>query len=183
VKVAFDTATLIVLVSPNPGIVLDRNGNPINDAKARVENLFEELSESRTQIVIPTPAFSELLTRTVNAASRYFEVIRNSKYVKFEPFDERAAIEAAEMTRKALESAMGKRGGSSDSWPKIKFDRQIVAIAKVCGVEKIYSQDGGVSTLGHSVGIPVIGIADLPLPVQRSQAVMHFDKPEREKKS
>lgn len=120
-KVAFDTSTLIVLVSPEPGVVLDRNGSPVVDAKPRIENLFMELDESRAQVIIPTPAFSELLTRAENAASEYFEIMRNSKRFKFEPFDERAAIEAAAMTRKASESGKGKRGGSSDSWPKIKF--------------------------------------------------------------
>ena len=179
-KVAFDTATLILSLSPNPGVVRDRAGNPIPRAKERVEFLLTELSESRTTVIIPTPVFSELLTRSENAASRYFDIISNSKYFRLEPFDARAAIEAAMMTRKAFESGLGKRGGSSDSWPKVKFDRQIVAIAKVCGADKIYSEDQGVISLGHSAGIPVIGVAELSLPPDQAQPPLPFPKTETE---
>ena len=176
-KVAFDTSTLIVSLSANPGAVLDRTGNIIPDAKQRVEFLLTELSESRTQIIIPTPVFSELLARAETAASKYFDIIRNSRQFRLEPFDVRAAIEAGTMTRKALESGLGKRGASIDSWPKVKFDRQIVAIAKVCGVNRIYSEDQDIITIGSSVGIAVIGIANLPLPPQGAQESLSFDKP------
>ena len=43
-------------------------------------------------------------------------------------------------------------------------DRQIVAIAKVHGVDELYTDDGGVRRLAESDGIRVKGVADLPLP-------------------
>ncbi len=177
-KVAFDTGTLLLSLSPNPGVVLDQFGKPISQAKERVDFLLTELSESRTKVIIPTPVFSELLARAVNAASKYFDIIRNSKQFKLEPFDERAAIEAGLMTQKALAHGKGKRGGSPSPWPKVKFDRQIVAIAKVCGVDRIYSEDRDIFTLGQSVGIPVIRVADLPLPPKEAQVPPLFDKPD-----
>ncbi len=160
-KVAFDTATLLLALSPNPGTVLDRNKKVIPDAKQRVEYLIEELSVSRTQVIIPTPVFSEILVRAENAASKYFEIIRTSKAFRLEPFDARAAIEAAMMMRSAVQSGRGKRGGSTDPWPKVKYDRQIVAIAKVCGVQRIYSQDEGVIAIAHAAGIPHVEVAGL----------------------
>ncbi|HEV8039027.1 MAG TPA: hypothetical protein VGP62_09200, partial [Bryobacteraceae bacterium] len=45
---------------------------------------------------------------------------------------------------------------------KIKFDRQIVAIAKVEGADAIYSTDPDVSKHAQKVGIKCLGIADLP---------------------
>ena len=48
------------------------------------------------------------------------------------PFGTRAAVEAAAAHREAM-LAGDKREGSSASWAKVKFDRQIVAIAKVEG--------------------------------------------------
>jgi hypothetical protein len=173
VKVAFDTATLLWSISPDPSKTFrDRNNVPIHDAKQRIDQLLTELSESRGTIIIPTPVLSELLVRAGNAASQFFDIMRDSRYFKIESFDQRAAIEAAEMTRKALDSPRGKREGSSDSWPKIKFDRQIVAIAKVCAAEKIYSEDKGIITIAHRENIPVISVADLPLPPNSRQPTL-----------
>jgi predicted nucleic acid-binding protein len=56
------------------------------------------------------------------------------------PFDTRAAIELAVMTRNAIDQG-DKRGGVDAPWNKVKFDRQIVAIAKVAGATTIYSDD------------------------------------------
>ena len=43
-------------------------------------------------------------------------------------------------------------------------DRQIVAIAKVHGVDELYSDDDDVRRLAEADGVAVRGIADLPLP-------------------
>jgi hypothetical protein len=75
----------------------------------------------------------------------------------------RAAIELAAMSRAAL-GRKGKRGGATAIWAKVKFDRQIVAIAKVIGATEIYSDDGHVSRLAKQANIKCIGVADLPLP-------------------
>jgi hypothetical protein len=81
------------------------------------------------------------------------------------PFDTIAAVEAALMTRAAL-STGDKRGGLGAPWAKVKFDRQIVAIAKVARATMIYSDDADVRTLAAAENIPVIGLAELPLPAQ-----------------
>ena len=51
----------------------------------------------------------------------------------------------------------------------MKYDRQIVAVAKVCGATTIYSDDKDVRTLAKTVKIEVIGVADLPLPPEKAQ--------------
>jgi hypothetical protein len=55
-----------------------------------------------------------------------------------------------------------KKEGSAD-WSKVKFDRQIVAIAKVEGAERIYSNDNDIRRFGASDGIEVIMLDDLEL--------------------
>ena len=50
------------------------------------------------------------------------------------------------------------------SWAKVKYDRQIVAIAAVARAEHIYSDDSDVRRLAKRAGIAVSGVADLPLP-------------------
>lgn len=72
------------------------------------------------------------------------------------------------MTREALDSG-SKRGGHDGTWAKIKYDRQIVAIAKVAGASVIYSDDKEIFKLGQKVGLTVLRIADLPLPPTDAQ--------------
>lgn len=175
-KEAFDTATLLIALSPNPGTVHDRDGNVIADAKKRVEYLIETLDQKRSQVIIPAPVFSELLVRAANAANKYFEIITTSRRFKIEPFDARAAVEAADLMRMRLGTR--KADGLSDPWPKVKFDCQIVAIAKVCQVSQIYSTDNGLISLSRTAGIPAVAVAGLPLRPTQAQGVMIFQKPD-----
>jgi hypothetical protein len=46
----------------------------------------------------------------------------------------------------------------------VKFDRQIVAIAKVEGAERIYSNDGDIQRYGKADGLQVIRLEDLESP-------------------
>ena len=73
------------------------------------------------------------------------------------------------MTRETLNSRERKRGTKNPTLAKAKFDRQIVAIAKVHRATAIYSDDGDVKSLGERAKIKVIGIADLELPPQDAQ--------------
>ena len=63
----------------------------------------------------------------------------------------------------------GKRNGLDGTYAKIKYDRQIVAIAKVEGVKTLYSDDKNIYKFAGRYGITVIRIADLPLPPEERQ--------------
>jgi hypothetical protein len=73
------------------------------------------------------------------------------------------------MTRAALDSGKGKRGSSAATWAKVKYDRQIVAMAKVAGATTIDSDDKDLRTLAKASKIDVVGLAELPLPPQKAQ--------------
>jgi hypothetical protein len=62
-----------------------------------------------------------------------------------------------------------KRGDSAATYVKLKYDRQIIAIARVAGATTIYSDDGDIRALAKETKIKVIGIADLPLPPEDAQ--------------
>ncbi len=79
------------------------------------------------------------------------------------------------MTREAIEDG-DKRGGGEGTWAKVKFDRQIVAIAKVEGANVIYSDDRNVQTFAAGVGISVVKVADLPLPPEDPQAPLPLEE-------
>jgi hypothetical protein len=85
-----------------------------------------------------------------------------------EPFDEKAAIEVALMTKHAIDNG-DKKAGSQESWTKVKYDRQIVAIAKVNGVTTIYTDDGGLKNFAITSGLRAIGLGELMIPDRSAQ--------------
>lgn len=105
------------------------------------------------------------------------EHLQRYNVFRIEAFDARAAIEVAAMTRDTLNRGR-KRGQSTATWAKVKYDRQIVAIAKVCGATTIYSDDRDVRALAKTVKIEVVGLADLPLPPEKAQMEMALEPAE-----
>jgi hypothetical protein len=138
--VVFDATTLLLLLSPAvPAPVDPATGMPVEHAKERLDHLVKELEQSRTRIIVPTPALSEILVKAGAAGPAYLERLNSSAAFRIAPFDQRAAVEVAAMTRDALATG-NKRGGVQGTWAKIKYDRQIVAIAKVEGVRILSTQ-------------------------------------------
>ena len=171
--VVFDATTLLLLLSPSVPPPRDpATHTSVEHARERIDQLVKELEQNRTKIIIPTPALSEILVRAGSAGPAYLDRLNASAAFRIVSFDQRAAVELAAMTREAI-TAGDKRGGTQGTWAKVKYDRQIVAIAKVEGADRIYSDDEDVRRLAMPAGIAVIRIADLPLPPEMAQG--HFD--------
>lgn len=131
--------------------------------KDRIDFLISDLHSNGERIRVPAPALSELLVRTGHSTSQILHELTRSPRFQVEPFDTRAAIEVASMAREA-EKKSSKRGDSSSTWAKVKYDRQIVAVAKVVSARVIYSEDGDIRNIAESCDIQVKGIADCRLP-------------------
>ena len=168
--VVFDANFLIFFLDPRL-----REGAGKNP---RVDHLVDTIDQGRDRIIVPTPALSELLVGAKDAAPKYLDTINRSRYFRIEPFGERAAVEAAAMTRDAI--SRGSKLGSAieSSWAKVKFDRQIVAIAKVSGANVIYSQDPDVARHAKEVGLKVLRLEDLPDPPTTPQIEMTLEPTE-----
>jgi len=163
--VVFDTTFLSLLLYPDARPPRDPSTKqPVERAKDRIEHLVETLSKARQKIVIPTPALSELLAVVKNPQELLAE-INSSRWFVVHPFDQRAAIECAELVR-AVKKAPRKQDSSS-MWAKAKFDYQIIAIAIVVGAEIIYSDDEDIFRHLKGGPIKVIRISELPLPPPR----------------
>jgi predicted nucleic acid-binding protein len=172
--VLFDSTILLPLmrrgipVRPDPS-----TGEPISHVEARLSRLVTELEKSRTRIVIPTPVLSELLIRAGSSTNQLVASLQKSSVFRIEPFDTRAAIELAEMTRAIL--ASGSRRGAGDStYAKLRFDRQIIAIAKVHAVRTIYTDDFELGSFAKTQGFDVVNLLDLPIPGEELQAKLSF---------
>ena len=172
--VVFDASVLLLLLDPDASPPNDlATGRPVEQAKVRIEHLIATLEQQRTKVIIPTPVLSEVLVRAGDAAPAYLEELNRSARFKIVPFDVRAAVELAALTREALDAG-DKREGSTAPWQKIKLDRQIVAIARTEEAGTIYSDDVDVQRFAKHAGIEVVGIADLPLPPEEPQRSLEF---------
>ena len=75
------------------------------------------------------------------------------------------------MTAEAM-AAGDKKGDVTCGWQKVKFDRQIIAIARVAGARCIYSHDPDLKKLVGAGGPQVQSFDDLPVPPAAAQADM-----------
>ena len=170
--VAIDASMLLLFLRPDTRVPRGRDGKPVpSHAKERVESLIKELDESGATVVVPAPALAEVLVRATSAeANEILGQMRASAVFDIVPFDARAATELAEIMRAELaERGRTKLRDEAETWAKLKFDRQIVAIAKVCGTTKLYAHDRGLGAVAARVGIRVIQLQDLPLPPEMLQ--------------
>lgn len=166
---AFDSTFLTFLFVPNAVCSVDR-------AKDRIEDLIGRIHGSGDQIVIPTPALSELLMAVGHSRRDILNLLTKTPKFILAPFDTRAALELALMAESTRTKTGKKRGDAGGTWAKVKFDWQIVAIAKVSNVSTIYSEDPDIQKLATSQNITVKSVVSLPLPTKGFQGPTLFEK-------
>ena len=140
----------------------------IPQARERIEHLINELHTQSNKIIIPTPVLTELLIHAGKAGPNYLLEITKSAKFKVAAFDTRASVEAAAMLGATIKAGKKKGSSGKSSWPKTKFDHQIVAIAKVEGVDTVYTDDEDLGKLAAKLGLKVVTLADLPLPPSKT---------------
>jgi hypothetical protein len=138
--------------------------------RERLGYLVEVLEKNSTKIIIPTPALSEFLVRAGDAGLEYLDRLRQTRSFKIEPFDERAALEVALAIRANI-NQMGKRGAAkvTTTWAKVKFDYQIVGIAKVNNATVLYSDDKDIRSFATQAHLTVVRLHELALPPKEAQ--------------
>jgi predicted nucleic acid-binding protein len=161
--VLFDANVLSIAIDPKATIPCDfRTSAPIPEARARVNALIAALEQDGDGVVIPTPALAEALVTVAEKAIELTEEIERRACFRIRPFGKREAIEIAIRTKSA-KLAGDKREGIKDPWQQVKYDRQIVAIARTENVTAIYSTDRGIHDHAKLWGIPVRHLADVHL--------------------
>ncbi|WP_446471080.1 type II toxin-antitoxin system VapC family toxin [Xenorhabdus stockiae] len=170
-KIIIDTNVLIYMMKKNNKI--DRLFNPVTKTEItypelRAEALLDQIEANGDVIVIPTPVLAEYLLGVIGHNEQEKHIIMIEKMSCFEilPFEEISALECAQLpTLKELREMIGKDITAS----KIKFDRQIVAIAKAFNINEVWTHDSQVFTKCQDIGITVKSLADIsPIPEQFS---------------
>lgn len=157
--IIFDSTYLVVFLNPNPPASKDRDAKPVERFKERVAHLAATLDVSNQVIGVPAPAMAEVLVRAGRGRAQMVSVLSDRWRFEILPFDSRAAIEASELI--ALVKSNKEKW---DTWAKVKFDIQIVAIAKAESASVIYADDKDIENFAERLKIPVVRICDLPLP-------------------
>lgn len=88
------------------------------DRRARIDELIENLSASKTKVLLPTPALSEFLVHAGKARDEYYRQLSRENPYKIAPFDARAAMDCALQ----LEETFTRKEQRAISKTKIKFD-------------------------------------------------------------
>jgi predicted nucleic acid-binding protein len=170
--VVFDANFLIYFLDPKI-----KNGVGNN---SRIDHLVATIQKTGERIAVPTPALSELLVKAGDAGPQYLEIVARSKFFRIAEFGERAAVEAAALTREAIAKGDKREPTPQADWAKVKFDRQIVAIARVLGAEKIYTNDDQLAKHAKTAGIESVSPDELPEPPVLPQLEMRLDPIEPE---
>lgn len=160
--VVFDASILLLALDSAA-----RAPQGVKCAAERVKRLILDIAGQGGKIGIPTPALSEVLVRAGAMHDEYLQVLNDDSIFAILPFDYKAALNAADDIRgRGLRAESGGRGTTR---AKIKFDRQIVAIAKVNGADAIYSDDADIIRHAQRAGLAARRSADLDMPPEQGQ--------------
>ncbi|MBL0129276.1 MAG: PIN domain-containing protein [Flavobacteriales bacterium] len=125
---------------------------PGQEAKiGRAKALLALLAEEKAIIIIPAPVLSEILMR-VPAAEHGKIVNFITARFRVPPFDAAAAAIAAQIRQKLMSEGEFKKIQKSSTREVVKFDIQIIAIAKLHGAKTIYSEDRGLKNAAEGWG-------------------------------
>lgn len=174
--VAIDNTALALLLHPKAKPPNDPATKlPLKKARERIEQLITDLDADGERVIIPTPVLSEFLILAGKEGPQYLEKLQAARTFLLKPFDERAAIELAAMEL-ADRSKVGKKAGSVVPYQKVKFDRQIVAVAKVNGAHTIYSDDEDVRKFAIKAGMKVVSTWELQIPPSKTPLLDILDE-------
>ncbi|MGP0173709.1 type II toxin-antitoxin system VapC family toxin [Pseudomonas sp. NCHU5208] len=174
--VLLDTSVLAHLLFPTGQVIIDNaTGHPVTYCQERLQHFVQ--THQKTKIVIAAPSFAEFLVHAGERREDVIQILKGTSAFKIVPFDEVCALECAMLEQEARVNG-GKRGASTAPWQKVKVDRQILAIALVHNVSAIYTDDTSLKALSTELGLPALGIADMPLPDSSRQHKLDLPPPD-----
>ena len=99
---------------------------------------------------------------------------------KLLPFDRRAAVECALLEQHARAQGIGKQGGSSAPWQKVKIDRQILAISLVNQADLLICMDNNLVNMAAYCNLKTASVEDLEMPPELLQISLDLEEQPKE---
>lgn len=177
--ILIDTSVLLYLINPNARPPVDPStGQLVTRCNERIEYFIKQ--NQKRKILIPTPAYAEILVRAGSEMDQVMSVLSSSNAFRIEAFDESSAIECALLQQ--FQSKCGPRfpTDEAETWAKVKFDLQILSVGIRHGAKEIYSDDQRLRKKAVRLGISAKGIADMPLPPEDPQLRIEYQETEQE---
>jgi predicted nucleic acid-binding protein len=172
--VVFDTSVLTLAFDPSAKAPVDpATGLVLSDAQVRIDHLLKTLGMTKERVLIPAPVLSEYLVRGGEDKDKRLDEITSSRVFVVAPFDTRAAVECA-----AIEAGGPRRNRvltEDETKAKVKFDRQIIAVAIVRGVSVIYTGDRKLAATARLNGIGAVLTWELELPPVDPQLELSYE--------
>lgn len=166
--VVFDTSVLAIAFDENANVPLDPGtGKPLERCRDRVDFLLSNLSKGKRKVLIPTPALAEYLVQGGNDKDKRLQVFTESRAFDVSPFCTKAAIECALI--EDGDSKIDKALSPTETKAKVKFDRQVIAIAKANSAKTIYTGDINLAKRAKANNVDVVMTWELPLPPPSQQ--------------
>lgn len=122
---------------------------------ARIRGLIAETRARRERLIVPAPVLAEF---SVRARNEEIDFITSQSIFQIAPFDAIVALECGFMIRDVFDTE------SKQDRHKIKFDLQILAIAKVANATRLVTSDIQLRKRAIALGIPAVAVIDLPIP-------------------
>ena len=167
-----DTSVLAWIIDPAANMPAPPVG-VVGDVGARLQQLVAELDRDRAELAIPTPVLAEIFSAAGRDPAAILADLSGRSGVLVLPFSEREAIECGLLLREMLpvEARQGR--------PRqlVKFDAQIVAIAKTAGASMILTTDAGLAAAAKRAGIAAPSLWDFPMPLSDAQGALPLDPP------
>lgn len=170
--VALDNSFLTLILNEKSKPRVGPSGKPTENWRERIDGMIARHSSNSDVLLIPTPCLAEALMAVPNIA-RALDLINESPTMQFGSFDAKAAIELGTDNSLARQSG-DKKSGSVADWQKVKFDKQIAAIAKTSGAEIFYTDDDDQAHFAERLGLKVVHSWELPLPPDLAQPSLGF---------
>ena len=160
VKIVVDTNILIQIIKKGGrnDLHCPRTKEKISSPEARAEALVDLLTSRKDQIIIPAPAFSEVLVRIEHKLhTEYQKTLNHAACFTLQAFDDLSAIECARL----VNDQEIKQISPHEDKKKISFDRQIIAICKAYSADELWTHDCDMLKKAEAIGITVKSLSDI----------------------
>lgn len=159
--ICFDSCCMSDLMSISSGTLYSAiDGKPIKFTRERMEAL---LAGTGANILMPAPVYLEVSLVSGAVPKDVDDFMDESGNFVIAPYDVRAAVINSDNERPTFIKDANK------TRDHIKFDRQIVAIAKSKGADLLVTTDKGVLSDCKRYGVPAKCLSELDLPQKLRQ--------------